>query len=180
MGTKQDLLDSAKDAPFEDVPTPEFAAKGWPVVRVKTMGSDDYDEWEAIVLGVIAKSKLSGESPLKGQRAALVVCTACDPESGERIFGAADMQAVGRLDGNAMNRLAAAAQRLNPTSSEDQKEIEKNSAGGRTGAFSSVLRWLQAASMWTTLLGSLRRGRSSSSALSSESKVFPSGPGATG
>lgn len=177
---KQALLDTAKSLPFEDVETPEFAAQGWPVVRVKTMGSDDYDEWEAIVLGVIAKSKVSGESPLKGQRAALVVCTACDPQTGERIFTAQDAGAVGKLDGNALNRLAAAAQHLNPTSSEDQKDLEKNSARGRTGAFSSVLRWLPAASMWTDLLKRLRPGKFSNGAPSSASKASPSGPGATG
>ncbi len=177
---KQALLDTAKDLPFEDVETAEFSGKGWPLVRVKTMGSDDYDEWEAIVLGVIAKSKVSGESPLKGQRAALVVCTACDPETGERIFTSADVAAVGKLDGNALNRLCAAAQRLNPTSTEDQRDLEKNSARGRTGAFSSVLRWLPAASMWTDLLKRLRPGKYSNGAPSSASRASPSGPGATG
>ncbi len=144
------------------------------------MGSDDYDEWEAIVLGVIAKSKVSGESPLKGQRAALVVCTACYPETGERIFKAADAPEVGKLDGNALNRLCAAAQRLNPTSTEDQRDLEKNSARGRTGAFYSVLRWLPAASMWTDLLKSLRPGKYSNGGLSKKSKESRSGQGATG
>ena len=180
MSDKQALLDTAKDLPFEDVETPEFSEKGWPVVRIKTMGSDDYDEWEAIVLGVIAKSKVSGESPLKGQRAALVVCTACYPETGERIFSPADASAVGKLDGNVLNRLCAAAQGLNPTSTEDQRELEKNSVRGRTGAFSSVLRWLPAASMWTDLLKRLRPGKYSNGGLSRKSRESPSGREATG
>lgn len=166
---KTKILATAGALPFEDVATPEWPDT--PVVRIGTMGSDDYDEWEAIVLGVIAKSKVSGESPLKGQRAALVTCTARDPATGERIFAAADVKEVGKLNGNVLNRLCAAAQRLNPTSGEDQKALEKNSARGRTGGFSSVLRWLPAASMWTDLLGRLRPGKFKNGAPSSESRA---------
>lgn len=169
---KAALLASAAHLPFEDLPTEEWAGLGWPVVRIRTMDSDSYDEWEALVLGIIARSKTTGESPLKGQRAALVVCTAHDPDTGERIFAVDDMARVGKLDGRVLNRLCAAAERLNPTSPADQKELEKNSARGRTGAFSSVLRWLPAASMWTGLLANLRRDRSSSGAPSSASKAI--------
>ena len=164
------LLESS--LPFEDVATEEWAELGWPVVRVRTMGSDDYDEWEALVLGIIGRAKLTGESPLKGQRAALVTCSACDPETGERSFTAADVAKVGTLNGNVLNRLCAVSQKLNPTSAEDQRELEKNSEGGRIGFFSSASRWLSAAPMWTALVRSFRRDKLTSGAPSSGSKAI--------
>lgn len=167
MGTKEELLATGEDLPSEEVETPEWAKAGWPKVRVRKMGGSDYDEWEALMLSNIARAKLTGESPLKGTRAAYATVTLCDPVSGKRIFSSADFGRVERMDGDVLNRLAAVAERLTPVSTRDQKELEKNSEGGRSGAFASVFPWQWAAQMWTRLFKSSASKSSSSGAPSS-------------
>ncbi len=166
----RDKILGAEDRPFEDVPTPEWEKDGVPVVRIITMSSDDRDEWEAAAL--IARAREQGTNRLRGLRAELVARCAVDPETGERIFGAEDVPELGKKSAKVLDRLFAAATRLNAVTDSDMKALEKNSARGRTGDSFSVLRWLQAASMWTGSLRSLLPGKSTNGAPSRGSKAI--------
>lgn len=169
MSLREKIL-AAQDRPFLDVPTPEWKAEGVDVVRIITMSSDDRDEWEAAAL--IARTREVGTNRLRGLRAELVVRCAVDPETGERIFKAEDVPELGKKSAKVLDRLFSAATDLNAVTESDLKALEKNSARGRTGDFFSVLRWLQAASMWTGSLRNLLPGRSTSGAPSKESKAI--------
>ena len=169
MGLRDKIL-AAQDRPHIDVPTPEWKGEGVETVRVITMASDDRDEWEAAAL--IARAKEVGTSRLRGLRAELVVRCAIDPETGERIFKSEDVVELGKKSAKVVDRLFAAATELNAVTEADMKALEKNSARGRTGDSFSVLRWLQAASMWTGSLRNLVRSKSTSGAPSRESKAI--------
>lgn len=166
----RDKILGAEDRPFSDVPTPEWKAQGVEAVRIITMASADRDEWEAAAL--IARAREQGTNRLRNLRAELVVRCAVDPETGERIFKSEDVEALGQKSAKVLDRLFAAATALNAVTEADMKALEKNSVGGRTGGFSSALRWLQAASMWTGSLRNLLPGRSTSGAPSSGSKAI--------
>lgn len=169
MDLKSKIL-AAQDRPHIDVPTPEWKEAGVESVRVITMASDDRDEWEAAAL--IARAKEVGTNRLRGLRAELVVRCAVDPETGARIFGAEDVGELGKKSAKVVDRLFSAATELNAVTEADMKALEKNSARGRTGDSFSVLRWLQAASMWTGSLKNFLPRRSTSGGPSKESKAI--------
>jgi hypothetical protein len=166
----RDQILSAEDRPFEDVPTPEWEKAGVSTVRIITMASNDRDEWEAAAL--IARAREQGTNRLRGLRAELVVRCAVDPETGERIFKSEDVERLGGKSAKVLDRLFAAATRLNAVTDADMRALEKNSARGRTGDSFSVLRWLQVASMWTGSLRNLLPGKSTSGEHSKESKAI--------
>lgn len=166
----RDKILSAEDRPFEDVPTPEWESVGVKEVRIITMASNDRDEWEAAAL--IARAREQGTNRLRGLRAELVVRCAVDPETGERIFQSEDVESLGKKSAKVLDRLFAVATKLNAVTDADMRALEKNSARGRTGDSFSVLRWLQAASMWTGSLKNLLPGKSTSGEHSKGSKAI--------
>lgn len=170
MKSLKERILAADDRPFRDVPTPEWAKAGVESVRVVTMTAADRDEWEAAAL--IARASSEGTARLRNLRAELVARCAVDAETGERIFGTEDVEALGRKSAKCVDRLFSIATELNAVTEADMRALEKNSVGGRAGASFSVLRWLQAASMWTGSLASLIRGKSPSGAPSSASKAI--------
>lgn len=170
MSLREKIL-AAEDRPFRDVPTPEWAGNGVPTARVITMAAADRDTWEAEAM--LARTQLEGTARLRNMRAALVVRCLVDPESGERIFSDQDVEPLGQKSAKVIDRLFAVATDLNAVTDEDMKALEKNFSGGRSGASHSVLRWLQAASMW---IGSFRNspvGKSPSGSSLKDSKATP-------
>lgn len=151
----RDQILQAEDRPWIDVPAPEW---GLAAVRIISMSGADRDSWEAEAL--IRRSQLEGTARLRNMRAELVARCAVDPQSGERIFGEDDIEALGKKSAKVLDRLFAAATRLNSVSDEDIKALEKNSGGGRSGASHFALRWLRAASTW---IGSLRNSAATNS-----------------
>lgn len=169
MSLKDKIL-AADDRPFRDVPTPEWAKAGVEAVRIVTMTAADRDEWEAAAL--ISRAAKEGTDRLRNLRAELVARCAVDPETGERIFGSEDVEALGKKSSKCLDRLFSVSTELNAVTEDDMRALEKNSVRDRVGGSYSVLRWLQAASMWTGSLASLIRSKSPSGAPSSASKAI--------
>lgn len=170
MSSIREKILAANDRPFEEVATPEWADVGVESVRIITMSSIDRDEFEAAAL--ITRTAEKGTNKLKNLRAELVARCAVDAD-GKRIFKAEDVEQLGNKSAKVLDRLFSAAIDLNGVTEADMKALEKNSSRGLTGGFSSGLRWLQAASMWTGSFMNFRRNRSTSGAPSSASKATP-------
>lgn len=126
MLTRQLIL-AAQDLPFEDVEVPEWGG----TVRISTMTGAMRDAWEQ---SLVVPGK--GEPDVSNVRAKLVAACAVD-ESGERLFSASDVAALGRKSGAALDRLARVAQRLNRISEKAQEEARGNSSGDRSAASTS-------------------------------------------
>ena len=109
--TKEAIL-AADDLPREIVPVPEWGGD----VYVRTMNGTDRDAFEASLIGK--------EGRLENVRARLVSLAVCD-ESGSRLFGDADVAALGAKSAKALDRVFAVAQRLNGIGAE-QVEQAKN------------------------------------------------------
>lgn len=108
---------SADDLPRELVEVPEWGGS----VYVRTMTAGERDRFEA-------EHRRRGESgdAYEDIRARLAVSTVCD-ESGALLFTPADVPAISRKSAKALDRIFAAAQRLNGLSSQDVEDLRKNS-----------------------------------------------------
>lgn len=170
MSHLRDKILAAEDRPFRDVPTPEWAAAGVPAVRIISMSAADRDLWEGEAL--IDRMKVEGTARFRNLRAALVGRCAVDPATGARIFGEADIEALGQKSAKALDRLFGVASDLNAVSETDMKALEKNSARDPFGALRSALRWLRVASMWKGFSGNSAAGKSPNGRPSSESRAI--------
>jgi hypothetical protein len=111
MLTREQIL-QCDDLPREIVKVPEWGGE----VQVRTMTGTDRDAFEASLIGK--------EGRLENVRARLVSLAVCD-ESGDRLFGDADIAALGAKSAKALDRVFAVAQRLNGIGAE-QVEQAKN------------------------------------------------------
>jgi len=114
MLTREQIL-AADDLPRERIEVPEWSGAVW----VRTMTGAERDAFEAGVIGT------GGRQNLANVRARLVALTLCD-ESGKRLFGEEDIEALGRKSGAALDRLFAAAQRLNRIGDRDVRDLAGN------------------------------------------------------
>lgn len=89
-------------------------------VHVRTITAAQRDELEA--QQVALNKSGNATSNFRGR---LVALAACD-EHGNPLFSAQDAQAIGDLPSDEVNKLFAAAVKLNGLSAEDQKELEGN------------------------------------------------------
>lgn len=64
----------------------------------------------------------------------LVIATAHDPESGDKIFEAADRDPLNTKSGAALERIATVAQRLSGLGSSDVEVVKGNSASSQSNA----------------------------------------------
>lgn len=111
MLTREQIL-QCDDLPREIIKVPEWGGE----VQVRTMTGTDRDAFEASLIGK--------EGRLENVRARLVSLAVCD-ESGDRLFGDADIAALGAKSAKALDRVFAVAQRLNGIGAE-QVEQAKN------------------------------------------------------
>jgi hypothetical protein len=68
----------------------------------------------------------NGKPDLEKMLPALIISTAYDPETGEKVFNPADRDAVNQKNGFILERLADVSMRVNKLRPEDLKEAEKN------------------------------------------------------
>lgn len=115
--TKEQIL-NADDLPKELVSVPEWGGD----VYVRTLSGSERDAFEA---GTIRQGKGSQTVNLLNLRARLVSLSMCD-EQGTRLFGDADMVALGTKSAAALDRVFAVAQRLSKLSDADVEELEGN------------------------------------------------------
>ena len=112
--TKENIL-AAEDLTFEHIEVPEWGG----VVRVRTMTAGERDRWETALLDE------KGEVREQDIRARLVSLTAVDGE-GKRMFDDGDITALSAKSAAAMDRVFAAASKLNGLSAADVEELAKN------------------------------------------------------
>lgn len=115
MLNKEQIL-QAKDAKTERVEIPEWGG----YVFVRMMSARQRDQFEAEQVS----------DPYKDIRARLAVHTVCD-EHGEMLFSMQDVEALSQKSAAALDRIFAAAVKLNRISKEDIDELEKNSTAAR-------------------------------------------------
>lgn len=106
------------DCPVERVKTPEWK-EVCDEVLVRTMTGSERDEYE------IAISKLDVKQRERNIRARLLSMVIID-EQGERLFGEANIERLGKKSIKAINRVFAAAQRLNALTEADIEDLAKN------------------------------------------------------
>lgn len=117
MLSKEEIL-NANDIVIEEVQVPEWGGS----VFVRSLSGTDRDAFEQ---SVVEGKKMN----LANIRARLCAKTICDAD-GERLFTDADVTALGRKSAKALNTVFEVAQGLNGLSTDDVKELEKNSGGG--------------------------------------------------
>lgn len=105
---------SAEDLPHEDVAVPEWGG----VVRIRTMTAGARDDYEQTMLAAKGQRQ-------RNVRAQLVALCAVD-ETGGRLFGPGDIEALGAKSAKALDRLFDAAIRLNGLGASDIEDLEKN------------------------------------------------------
>jgi len=102
------------------VPVPEWGGE----VHVRMLSGEERDAWEQD-MAARRKEQPDGSFRINNVRAALTAATACD-EDGKLLFGPDDVEALGRKFGAALERIHAAAGRLNRIGSTDEEELAKN------------------------------------------------------
>lgn len=104
----------------DDLQRKEVTVKEWGgSVFVRSMTGSERDAWEQSIIA-------GAERNLDNIRARLVVLTAVDAE-GRRIFENDDADALGKKSAKALDRLFAAASRLNGLGRADIEELAGNS-----------------------------------------------------
>lgn len=111
---RDDIL-AVDDAEIVPVPVPEWGGTVW--VRSMTAGERDALETRAYEM------RMAKEPP--AAHALTVIFSACDKD-GNLLFTEADLPALAKKRGKAMNRILAASQRLNFTSARDIEELAGN------------------------------------------------------
>jgi hypothetical protein len=114
----RDAIFAVSDLQTEDVPVPEWGG----TVRVKGLTGSERDAFEESC--VSGKGK-NASFKMTNIRAKLVAKTVVD-EKGELIFKEADVEALGKKSGAALDRVFSVAQRISGITKEDIEELEKN------------------------------------------------------
>lgn len=114
----REAIFAVSDLQTEDVSVPEWGG----TVRVKGLTGSERDAFE--------ESCVSGKGKnvsfkMTNIRAKLVAKTVVD-EEGNLIFKEADVEALGKKSGAALDRVFSVAQRISGITKEDIEELEKN------------------------------------------------------
>lgn len=125
----RDVILAVQDVQAEDVEVPEWGG----VVRVQGLTGAQRDAYEASMVEGKGKNRTLN---LKNIRAKLVALTVVD-ERGKPLFTDADVQALGRKSGAALDRIFNVAQRLSGLSKEDIDEFAGNSEPGQSDGSTS-------------------------------------------
>lgn len=112
--TKAAIL-AAEDLKHEDVPVPEWGGE----VRVCTMTGTQREAFGASLMGA------DGKSDMGTFRVKMVVCCVVG-EDGEQLFTADDVQALNRKSGAALERVFAAASKLNGMAADSVETAQGN------------------------------------------------------
>lgn len=125
----REQIEKAQDIKQELVPVPEWGGEVW----VKALTGTERDAFEAS--SIVQRDK-SHEVNLRDIRARLCSFAICD-EAGKRLFGAGDIEALGKKSAAALTRVYEVAERLSGLTKKDVEELEKNSVPGPSGGSGS-------------------------------------------
>jgi hypothetical protein len=112
----KDFILGFDDKKIEKVIVPEW---GNAEIFVRSITAKEQDAWSS------ETAKQKKESKANFQASFLVLCI-CD-ETGKLLFEPKDADSLGNKSAGALNRIFNVASRLNGLSSDDVKELEKNS-----------------------------------------------------
>lgn len=127
----RDLILNYDDAQHEIVKVPEWGDLEIKVIGLSGAQRDSFEN--SLIKGIGKKAK----SNTRNMRARLVALTACDPETGKKIFDPADVAQLGKKSAAALDLLFATAQKLSGISDEDVEELEKNSEDDQSAVSTS-------------------------------------------
>lgn len=122
--SREDIL-RAQDITVERVEVPEWGG----YVLVRGMTGAERDAFEQSIVKQRGKGKV--ELNLHNIRAKLVAYC-CVDEAGNRLFTEADIEALGRKSGAALNRIYEVAQRLSGLTQQDMDELMGNSSSDQS------------------------------------------------
>lgn len=126
--TKDQIL-GVVDLEHEDVEVPEWGG----TVRVQMLTGAERDAFEQ---EIVTRQGKKVQMNLANVRARLVALCAVDGE-GQRLFGDADVKALGRKSALALNRVFEVAQRINGLTEQDLEELAGNSGSAQSGSSTS-------------------------------------------
>jgi hypothetical protein len=129
MLNKAQILSAGASLPSEVVAVPEWGGE----VRVRVMTGTERDIFD--LWAVEQREKPNG---WQNMRARLCAMTIIDPDTGERMFGDNEIEALGRGNWLALERVYSVATRLNRLDKESVDAAEKNSAPDQSGDSSSA------------------------------------------
>lgn len=112
----RDQILGADDIRTETVEVPEWVG----TVGIKVLSGTERDTFE---IGITTGHKEGGPPDIR----AMLCARAIVNEKGGRMFTDADVSALGRKSGAALDRVFQAVKKLNAMTEEDIKELEKNS-----------------------------------------------------
>ena len=118
----RDQILGVKDIKTETVEVPEWGGS----VLVRSLGAVELDELEQMNQEAQGKDERVN---LRGVRARLAMLSVVD-ESGRRVFTQADIEALNRKSGRAVNRIVTKAQELSGVTDKDVKDMAGNSEPG--------------------------------------------------
>jgi hypothetical protein len=125
MILNKDQILEADDLQMEPVDVPEWGGS----VMVRTMTGSDRDAFDESLVPVGEDG--NRHSDTTNIRVKLLTRAIVD-EAGNRMFSAADMEALGRKSSVAIERVYAVAQRLNYVGAQAEAAAAKNSASGQS------------------------------------------------
>ncbi len=113
----------------ELVDVPEWEGQVW-VQELPASARDDYEQSLTRTIGSGRNATI--KTNFKNHKAKF--CAQCIvDETGERIFGDADIEQLGKLGSAAINRVFEVGQRLSGMSPKDLEELEENLSGTPAG-----------------------------------------------
>lgn len=125
-GKERKILSKDSILTADDLPTEEVEVEEWGgSILIRTLTGRERDQLEANML----VGKNGDAIDLENVRARLVVAAAVDGE-GKPLFQPADIAKLGEKSSAALSKAAAVAQRLSGMSTDDIKDLAKNSSGG--------------------------------------------------
>ena len=114
MLSSDDIL-SCIDSTIEPIEIPEWGGSAF----IRTMTGTERDTWEMYA------SKQMEKTNNVNIRAKLACLALCD-ESGKRLFGDGQIDALAKKSAKALNRVYEASLKLNKLSDDDIEQLEKN------------------------------------------------------
>lgn len=119
----RDQILKHKDLKTEVVNVPEWGGD----VIVSTMTGHARDAWEFEVVAARKKAERDNKPFVMSNLRASLVARVLVDEDGQRIFSDADIEALGKKSGSALDRIYEVATKLNHLTKSDQEELTKNS-----------------------------------------------------
>jgi len=113
--TAEQILKADDIGKLEKIDIPEWGGE----IYIKVMNGASRDRWELLV------SKAFDSPNTANVRASLVVATACD-EKGKLLFTPNQVAVMGNKSAIPLDRIYAAAKRINKLEEKDIEELEKN------------------------------------------------------